>query len=205
MSTEPQSPHIAEERLSQAVFLLSEILETQTLSKPARADVQEFLSKQAHHKDTNTEPKWHLITPENPPQFPCWLWNPTPDMQHAYHAYCCDDVVSTETHWHPDQPEAPTSVPDGTCPTIGHVGDHNAQTRIMELERELAETRKAWNDREPQLLAAERQTEELRAQLTAWKTRMLAITGCDEPDSAGNYILSLRAKLDAERNKDDAQ
>lgn len=62
--------------------------------------------------------KSQRITPENQPQFPCWLYHlivsgaPRKWIHHEEEpAYPAMRFV---THWHPDQPDAPQEVPDAT-------------------------------------------------------------------------------------------
>lgn len=61
--------------------------------------------------------QWHRITPENSPQFPCWLWSSTHE---EWQRWMRNDAEELEepyryyafTHWHPDQPTAPTAQPE---------------------------------------------------------------------------------------------
>lgn len=60
----------------------------------------------------NTENKWQRITPENPFKLPCWLWSKYGACRHDNPQ---DDVFWGQfTHWHPDQPTAPTTRPEET-------------------------------------------------------------------------------------------
>jgi hypothetical protein len=65
-----------------------------------------------------------LITPDCQPEFPCWLWCP-PDFGYqnkpiegywykmdSARRYEYDKRNSPPTYWHPDQPTAPTCVPE---------------------------------------------------------------------------------------------
>ncbi len=56
------------------------------------------------------------ITPETPPQFPCWLF--LPNAKHGWFRLSgglrLDVSECGFTHWHPDQPTAPTSSPGET-------------------------------------------------------------------------------------------
>lgn len=71
------------------------------------------------------------ITPEDQPQFPCWVWAPPIVNQHGWWWRCV--TVETfryeqaeedaSTHWSPDAPEAPSEVP-----TLG--GDENMKPHI---------------------------------------------------------------------------
>ena len=65
---------------------------------------------------TNQPP--HRITPENPPQFPCWLWHCSTDSWRRFNRDTFIDRVEPAlfSHWHPDQPTAPTAVPEATPP-----------------------------------------------------------------------------------------
>jgi len=67
-----------------------------------------------------------LITPETPPVFPCWLWQNQAKQWQRWGPYCgpslpLDGNNSREhwTHYHPDQPTAPTTSPTRTDPADG--------------------------------------------------------------------------------------
>lgn len=56
------------------------------------------------------------ITAENSPQFPCWLWHAgnhliSAQWQHSSQLIQSYAISPYTTHWHPDQPTAPTCVP----------------------------------------------------------------------------------------------
>lgn len=54
----------------------------------------------------------HRITPECQPVFPCWLWHEGTWRWIRHVAFPHHDLLhNAYTHWHPDQPEAPTTVP----------------------------------------------------------------------------------------------
>ena len=65
------------------------------------------------------------ITPQDPPQFPCWLWDEERNAWSRFHEQMWrDDPPTIErllkveiTHWHPDHPTAPASPPDATAPS----------------------------------------------------------------------------------------
>ena len=61
---------------------------------------------------TNQPP--HRITSENPPQFPCWLWTVGDNFRSGFWLRYVHTrpVAVPYTHWHPDQPTAPTAVPE---------------------------------------------------------------------------------------------
>lgn len=59
----------------------------------------------------------HKITPENQPVFPCWLWDTaclhwTRRINVNQYFTQLDLHNERLTHWHPDQPTAPTKVPE---------------------------------------------------------------------------------------------
>ena len=62
--------------------------------------------------DTN-ESQVRRITPESQPVFPCWLWLPIA----KHHWFRLSGGLALDiskvgfTHWHPDQPHAPTDIP----------------------------------------------------------------------------------------------
>ena len=58
---------------------------------------------------TNQPP--HRITPENPPQFPCWLFSTFHNKWEHRRTWIAKHPPQY-SHWHPDQPTAPTAVPD---------------------------------------------------------------------------------------------
>lgn len=55
------------------------------------------------------------ITPENPPQFPCWLFLVKSRRWKRAVLPLSPFMLKPSSHWHPDQPEAPTGIP--TVPT----------------------------------------------------------------------------------------
>lgn len=59
--------------------------------------------------------KWQRITAENPPQFPCWLWNKYAQRrEHMSNAFMLREALSWGyfDYWHPDQKEAPAGLPE---------------------------------------------------------------------------------------------
>jgi hypothetical protein len=59
-------------------------------------------------------PQWQPITAESQPQFPCWLWVPTATggiASPTLHEFTWRNGMMCSTHWHPDQPTAPTAQP----------------------------------------------------------------------------------------------
>lgn len=60
--------------------------------------------------------KIHRITPDCQPVFPCWLWDAREQEWGRASFGPCDiylgEMSSDYTHWHPDQPTAPTQRPD---------------------------------------------------------------------------------------------
>ncbi len=56
------------------------------------------------------------ITAEDRPVFPCWLWINGPQFREGFwlHYEHTRPVAVPYTHWHPDQPDAPTCRPDET-------------------------------------------------------------------------------------------
>lgn len=53
----------------------------------------------------------HKITPENPPQFPCWAKFHTGEWLHFNQPPAPNWIEANLTHWSPDAPTAPTEVP----------------------------------------------------------------------------------------------
>lgn len=69
------------------------------------------------------QPQVHKITPECQPVFPCWLWNVDQCSKDGPFWFKCKSSGGfymtyahySTTHWHPDQPSAPTVRPDETA------------------------------------------------------------------------------------------
>jgi hypothetical protein len=54
-----------------------------------------------------------LITPDCQPEFPCWLWAADAKYPHWYRYPAKEFLWRRDyTHWHPDQPTAPTCAPE---------------------------------------------------------------------------------------------
>lgn len=65
------------------------------------------------------------ITAEEPPQFPCWLYEPPPGHLFCWRRYTePGHDFGLKTHWHPDQSTAPTVTPEGGEPVTFHPTDH---------------------------------------------------------------------------------
>jgi len=77
-----------------------------------------------------------------PAQFPCWLYAVgTPGYWMEWHIDTIDDFAEVRdkfTHWHPDQPDAPTEMPDrpwSTSPEVDAIAAHVEGTRQSDTPR----------------------------------------------------------------------
>lgn len=74
----------------------------------------------------------HRITSENPPQFPCWLFSPGYYYSVGWRrAESANALIHLNkfTHWHPDQPTAPTVVTEASGETPRtEMGESTAST-----------------------------------------------------------------------------
>ena len=139
--------------------------------------------------NTTTNQPPHRITPENPPQFPCWVFDSKAYGGKWWHARVLFELDEDDTHWHPDQPTAPTAVPEATCAPgqpVVHIPPHyrsvtelaaahpNLAEYIAQLERELAEAVDARITLAKQNLALIADCERLERELNAAKAAGLA-------------------------------
>lgn len=60
------------------------------------------------------------ITPTSQPQLPCWIWSPTNFRNAWNHVTIAAELFEGDTHWLPDQPDAPTVVPGEQEPAMLH-------------------------------------------------------------------------------------
>lgn len=138
-------------------------------------------------------PQWRPITPDNQPVFPCWLWHSGNHLmkaqaQHSNQLIEALAVSPYTTHWHRDQPTAPTAQPEqpaatGTPRTDAFYSCKDCEDIFAcikfarQLERKLAEARAEYATSESLLSDYAAKIQVLERELTALRGLLLRTTG----------------------------
>jgi len=148
---------------------------------------------------------------ENPPVFPCWLYEPRDFLPWIRYIEPAHDF-GLKTHWHPDQPTTPTERPDAPStpsPTPeGNIATHFEMLMSVEEQQRIGVTADRaehmrvmrvlarYADMQCELAAAKAERDAAHAQIEAWKnTPVFAIA---EQDAILRAELA-EAKRDTER------